>query len=125
MVPALVAQGIERLPPEQKVVGSNPIEGTTAGRHGSSRHSTTGSAQHGTDACTREPRTVTAPRRKINLVASLMLLGAAVLALGQVPAMESWVAVCAIVSLVVVVTALVLAVRQMVTHPPRSRGPRR
>lgn len=25
---ALVAQGIERLPPEQKVVGSNPIEGT-------------------------------------------------------------------------------------------------
>lgn len=26
---ALVAQGIERLPPEQKAVGSNPIEGTT------------------------------------------------------------------------------------------------
>ena len=25
---ALVAQGIERLPPEQKAVGSNPIEGT-------------------------------------------------------------------------------------------------
>ena len=28
IVRALVAQGIERLPPEQKVVGSNPIEGT-------------------------------------------------------------------------------------------------
>lgn len=28
---ALVAQGIERLPPEQKAVGSNPIEGTTKG----------------------------------------------------------------------------------------------
>lgn len=25
---ALVAQGIERLPPEQQAVGSNPIEGT-------------------------------------------------------------------------------------------------
>ena len=31
-VPALVAQGIERLPPEQKVVGSNPIEGTIEAR---------------------------------------------------------------------------------------------
>jgi hypothetical protein len=29
---ALVAQGIERLPPEQKAVGSNPIEGTTKPR---------------------------------------------------------------------------------------------
>lgn len=29
---ALVAQGIERLPPEQQAVGSNPIEGTSLTR---------------------------------------------------------------------------------------------
>lgn len=68
---------------------------------------------------------MTAPRRTINPVVLLILLGAAVLALGRVPEMESWIAVCAIVSLVLVVTALVLAVRQMVTRPPRSREPRR
>jgi hypothetical protein len=31
---ALVAQGIERLPPEQKAVGSNPTEGTSRKRPG-------------------------------------------------------------------------------------------
>ena len=30
---ALLAQGIERLPPEQKAAGSNPVEGTIFLKH--------------------------------------------------------------------------------------------
>ena len=34
---ALVAQRIERLPPEQKVTGSNPVEGATHKKNGTGR----------------------------------------------------------------------------------------
>lgn len=55
---------------------------------------------------------------------SLILLSAAVLALGRVPALESWGAVCAIASLVLASVAMVMAVREMVTRgrpTPSSR----
>ena len=55
---------------------------------------------------------------------SLILLGTFVLALGRVPGMESWIAVCAIASLMLVSVGLVLAVREMVTRgrpTPSSR----
>lgn len=63
-------------------------------------------------------------RRRPRLVVTLLLLATAVLALGQAPGMGSWVAVCAIASLVLVAAALVLAVREMVTRgrpTPSSR----